>query len=130
MPYLYLAESYNELDLLANLVSKIENIDKPLKELDEECYLIAEFNRIKFSASRDVLIFGTYADHYLNFHLCQVYGLHIRVIDILKELGDKLYLCNRESYMYKYCTILHVEMGNLAVFYEKLSKVRVRFENR
>ncbi|RAJ30232.1 hypothetical protein [Pedobacter cryoconitis] len=130
MPYLYLAESYNELDLLTKLVYKIENIERPLKELSEEHYLSAELQRIRFSASRDILIFGVHADKYLNFHLCQVYGLHIRIIDILKYLEDKMYLCEREAYVYKYCKIFHLEMGSLAVFYEKLGKMIVGYEDR
>jgi len=130
MPYLYLAESYNELDLLTELVNKIENIERPLKEFNKENYLKIEMQRIRISACRDILIFGIHADHYLNFHLCQVYGLQIRVIDILKYLRDKLYLCERETYIYKHCTILHIELGNLAVFYERLGKMRVGFENR
>jgi len=130
MPYLYLAESYNELDLLTQLVDKIENIERPLKEFNKESYLTTELQRIRISACRDILIFGAHADQYLNFHLCLVYGLQIRVIDILKYLRDKLYLSEKETYIYKHCTILHVEMGKLAVFYEKLGKMRVGFENR
>ena len=130
MPYLYLAESYNELDLLTQLVNKIENIERPLKEFNSESYLKTELQRIRISACRDILIFGVHADHYLNFHLCLVYGLQIRVIDILKYLSDELYLSERGAYMYRHCTILHVELGNLAVFYEKLGKMRVGFENR
>lgn len=129
MPYLYLAESYNELDLLTRLVYKIENAERPLKELSEADYLSAELQRIKFSASRDILIFGSHADKYLNFHLCQVYALHIRIIDMLKYLDDKMYLCEREAYIYKHCKIFHLEMGNLAVFYEKLGKMIIRAEN-
>ena len=77
MPYLYLAESYNELDLLTQLVNKIENIERPLREFNRESYLKAELNRIRVSACRDILIFGVHADQYLNFHLCLVYGLQI-----------------------------------------------------
>ena len=130
MPYLYLAESYNELDLLTRLVYKIENIERPLKELNEANYLSAELKRIRFSASRDILIFGSHADKYLNFHLCQVYGLHIRIIGMLKYLDDKMYLCERDVYAYKHGKIFHLELGNLAVFYEKLGKMIVRTENR
>ncbi|MET4137720.1 hypothetical protein [Pedobacter sp. UYP1] len=130
MPYLYLAESYNELDLLTKLVYKIENIERPLKELNDEHYLSAELKRIKFSATRDILIFGSHADKYLNFHLCQVYGIHIRIIDILKYLGDRMYLSEREAYIYKHCKIIHLEMGSLAVFYERLGKMIVGTENR
>ncbi|KIO77785.1 hypothetical protein TH53_07640 [Pedobacter lusitanus] len=130
MPYLYLAESYNELGMLTWLVTQMENIERPIKELDKESYLITEFQRIKLSASRDILIFGKHAEYYLNFHLCLVYGLHIRIIDILKCLGDKLYLCEREAYVYKHCTTLHVEMGGLAVFYEKLGRMKIGYENR
>lgn len=130
MPYLYLAESYNELDLLAELLYRLENTEKPLKELNEAHYLSAELQRIRISATRDILIFGIHADKYLNFHLCQVYGLHIRIIDILKYLGDKMFLCEREAYLYKHCKIFHLEMGSLAVFYERLGKMIVRTENR
>lgn len=130
MPYLYLAESYNELGLLADLVKEIENIKSPLKEFDEESYLTTEFQRIKVSALRDVLVFGTHADKYLNFHLCLVYGLTIRVIDLLRSLRDSFYLCDREMYLFKHCTRLHEEFGKLIVFYELLGIKMVRLENR
>ncbi|MBB6271002.1 hypothetical protein HDF26_001429 [Pedobacter cryoconitis] len=130
MPYLYLAESYNEIELLTKLVSKIENIERPLKELDNESYIKTEMQRIRFSACRDILIFGNYSNLYLNFHLCQVYHLQIRIIDILKSLGDRLYLCEREIYVYKHCKVLHLEMGGLAVFYERLGEMKMGFKSR
>lgn len=123
MLYNYLAESFQELDTLTYLVNEIESIEKPLKELKNDDFIPDEILRIKILASRDVLIFGAHADIYLKSNFKLVYNLMIRVLDILRHLPELQLMDERERYQYKYSIILRIALENLAVFFQKLSRI-------
>lgn len=123
MLYNYLAESFQEMDTLTYLVSEIESIEKPIKELKNDDFIPDEILRIKILASRDVLIFGAHADTYLKSNFKLVYNLMIRVLDILRHLPELQFMNERERYQYKYSTILRIALENLAVFFQKLSRI-------
>lgn len=123
MLYNYLAESFLELDTLAYLVTAIESIEKPLKELKNDDFIPDEILRIKILASRDVLIFGAHADAFLKSNFKLVYNLMIRVLDILRGLPELHFMDERERYQYKYSIILRIALENLAVFFQKLGKI-------
>lgn len=126
MIYNYLAESFRELDTLTYLVSEIECIETPIKELKNDDFIPDEILRIKILASRDVLIFGTHADIYLRSNFKLVYDLMIRVLDILRLLPELQFMNERERYQYKYSIILRIALENLAVFFQRLGKIMTR----
>lgn len=126
MLYNYLAESFHEMDTLTYLVSAIEVIEKPVKELKNDNFIPDEILRIKILASRDVLIFGAHADIYLRSNFKMVYGLMIRVLDILRHLPEFQLMNDRERYQYKYSMILRIALEDLAIFFQRLSKIMTR----
>lgn len=120
MPYIYLAASYDELQAINRLVNDLEKRRKPVILFRDEVLLTAEFERVKASACRDILVFGLHYDDYIRYHLTGANSLAIRVIDLIESFRSSLVLSEMEEYLYQCAVRLRMLLGELVLFYEKL----------
>ncbi|HEY0175360.1 MAG TPA: hypothetical protein VGC08_03215 [Pedobacter sp.] len=121
MLYYYLAESFSELDQLVYLVREIEDTESPLHEPDDNNFLLAEVQRIKSVAVRDILVFHEHWREYLRTQLILIYDLWIRVMEIMISLPEQVIMGEQERYKYKYCLALREELEKLEAFFLQLN---------
>jgi len=120
MPYLYLAESLCELDHLTQLVHELEINHSSDFRLMDDYFLYSEINRIRKQAIRDILIFGDHHTEYLRNNMMKIYGLLIRVNQLIKSFPEISMMSGEEVETYLFCSRLKGEIENLALFFTDL----------
>ena len=122
MIYYDLADSLTELDILSNMITKLETGDIPVMQLMNDDFLINEIRRIKARASSDILIFGNHSDIYVNKNMREINRLILQLLDILKELPQLVLMDNSARYVYTYAIVLKSELAALYVFFADLKE--------
>jgi hypothetical protein len=117
MFYRELAEKFDELFILSDIIDRLLSTDKPLKELKQENFVALEVDRIKSATYKALNIFGSEFDKYYYFHVHKVNNLTIIVIQKIKELSDKMYWDEREQYQLSNFEKIRPWLEKLITFY-------------
>lgn len=117
MIYYKLAQSFNEMDLLAKLIVQLERGLMPIEVLETTGFLSMEIARIKRQTDRDILIFATSTKVYLHAQLIKIYELISRILDVLRQLPDLL-LTDQQRYTHLHCSAMREVLRDLAAFLE------------
>lgn len=120
MPYLLLAEHYNELDPLNALVDKLLRFEDPLTSLKLENCFIREMERIRASARRDILIFGLHSHHYIRHHIKTSGNLVIRLIEVDQKLKNSIYMSEEQKRLSLIFNMLTDLLTDLMEFFSNL----------
>lgn len=126
MPYLSLAEQYDELQPLNSLVDRLLLSESPLEALKLEIILNQEIYRIREAASRDVLVFGPHFRHYVRHHVKSTQKLIIRLIELDQQLKRALVLSEKHNWLCLVFNQLTEKLKELIVFFEALSDQKIR----
>lgn len=120
MPYLYLAEYYDEFYPLNIMVDKLEQFEKPLTALREESCFYQEIQRIRESAKRDILIFGPHSHYYIRRHVYSAGRLVIRLREVESQLQNSIFLSEEQKCLSRIFNSLACMLTELIEFFSNL----------
>lgn len=126
MPYIYLAEWYDELYPLNEAVETLALLDKPLIASREANYFYREIERIKSAAQRDIMVFGDYMHYYINRHVRRAGKLMIRLKEIDVQLGKSMIMSDEQKTLSGLFDILIGLLNGLMEFFSNLSNRMTR----
>jgi len=117
MFYRELAEKFDDLFILSDIINRLQSADRPLKELKRENFIASEIERIKSAAFIAFTVFGSEYDKYHYFHVNSVNYLTITVNEKIRELSGKLCPDEREQYQLMHFEGLRPCLEKLIKFY-------------
>lgn len=120
MPYIYLAECYDEFYPLNEAVENLALLETPLIASREESYFYQEIERIKSAAKRDILVFGDYIHYYINRHVRRAGKLVIRLKEIDEQLRKSIIMSEDQKMLSSLFNILICLLTDLMEFFSNL----------
>lgn len=121
MLYNHLADSFDDLAPLTDLIGKLENCVHNMNGIVREQYLGYLFERIRSGITQRMRIFCAHSDIYIKHLMIKANHTLIYLHEVIRNLDNRIYLSSREICLFTNFSVIAEMLRELVIFFETLA---------